>query len=224
MFIFFQIKMSRLAVTFVTGNKNKLAEVQAILGDVLPNLKSQAVDRKFKHNHMSIENNSVLVSIVPEYQGECEEIAKEKAKLAAEKVNGPVLTEDTSLCYNALQGLPGPYIKWFLEKLGHDGLNRLLAGYEDKTAYAQCIFAFCAGPNSEPIVFDGRCPGRIVPARGPTTFGWDPIFQPDDVNGQPGKQTFAEMDKKEKNLISHRSRSLQLVKEYFAKHPEYKSS
>jgi len=39
----------------------------------------------------------------------------------------------------------GPYIKWFLQKLGHDGLNRLLAGYEDKTAYAQCIFAYMAG-------------------------------------------------------------------------------
>jgi len=35
--------------------------------------------------------------------------------------------EDTSLCFNALGGLPGVYIKWFLEKLGHDGLNRMLA-------------------------------------------------------------------------------------------------
>lgn len=38
------------------------------------------------------------------------------------------MVEDTSLCYNALGGLPGVYIKWFLEKLGHDGLNKLLAG------------------------------------------------------------------------------------------------
>ena len=44
-----------------------------------------------------------------------------------------------------LHGYAGPYIKWFLQKLGHDGLNRLLAGYEDKTAYAQCIFAYMAG-------------------------------------------------------------------------------
>ncbi len=120
-----------------------------------------------------------------------------------------------------MHGLPGPYIKWFLDKIGHDGLNKLLAGYDDKTAYAQCVFAFCAGPTSEPIVFDGRCHGRIVQARGSTTFGWDPIFQPDNDQGQPGKQTFAEMDKNEKNRISHRSRSLQLVKDYFAQHPEY---
>ncbi len=97
-------------------------------------------------------------------------------------------------------------------------MNKLLAGFDDKTAYAQCIFAFCAGPKSEPIVFDGRCPGKIVPARGPNTFGWDPIFQPDEG----GNQTFAEMDKTVKNRISHRSRSLQLVKDYFAKHPEFR--
>ena len=51
-----------------------------------------------------------------------------------------VLTLLTFPCLSA-----GPYIKWFLQKLGHDGLNRLLAGYEDKTAYAQCIFAYMAG-------------------------------------------------------------------------------
>ena len=159
--------------------------------------------------------------LVPEYQGESEDISKEKAKIAAERIQGPVLVEDTSLCFNALHGLPGPYIKWFLDKLGHDGLNKLLAAYEDKTAYAQCVFSFCAGPSSEPITFVGRCPGRIVPARGPNSFGWDPIFQPDDEQGQPGKETFAEMDKTKKNQISHRSKSLQLVKDYFQKYPQY---
>lgn len=35
--------------------------------------------------------------------------------------------------------LSGPYIKWFLESLGHEGLNKILAGYEDKSAYAQLL-------------------------------------------------------------------------------------
>lgn len=61
------------------------------------------------------------------------------------QVGGAVMVEDTSLCFNACGGLPGPYIKWFLAKLGHDGLNRMLVGFEDKTAYAQCIFAFTPG-------------------------------------------------------------------------------
>ena len=46
----------------------------------------------------------------------------------------------------------GPYIKWFLEKLGHDGLNNLLAAYDDKSAYAQCIFAYASGPDATPQV------------------------------------------------------------------------
>ncbi|CAF0734971.1 unnamed protein product [Rotaria sordida] len=194
----------KMVVTYVTGNKNKLVEVQAILADALPNLRSQDLD-------------------LPEYQGEPEQITKGKAILAAQRINGPILVEDTSLHFNALHGLPGPYIKWFLDKLGHDGLNKLLAAYDDKTAYAQCVFAFCAGPSHQPITFTGRCPGRIVPARGPNTFGWDPIFQPDNEQGQAGEKTFAEMDKTIKNQISHRSRSLQLVKDYFDKHPEYVS-
>jgi inosine triphosphate pyrophosphatase len=48
---------------------------------------------------------------LPELQGEPEEVSSEKCVLAAQKVRGPVLVEDTSLCYNALGGLPGVYIK-----------------------------------------------------------------------------------------------------------------
>lgn len=64
------------------------------------------------------------------------------------QVGGAVIVEDTSLCFNAMGGLPGPYIKWFLQKLGHDGLNAMLAGFEDKTGYAQCIFAYSPGMHS----------------------------------------------------------------------------
>ena len=40
------------------------------------------------------------------------------------------------------------------------GLNNILAAYEDKSAYAQCIFSFSLGPGHTPVVFDGRTPGR----------------------------------------------------------------
>ncbi len=86
-------------------------------------------------------------------------------------MNGPVLVEDTSLCFNALGGLPGVYIKWFLDKTGHEGLNNLLAAYPDKSAYAQCIFSFSLGPGHEPTVYVGQTHGTIVPARGPLNFG-----------------------------------------------------
>jgi len=120
-----------------------------------------------------------------------------------------VLVEDTCLCFNALKGLPGPYIKWFLEKLGHEGLNKLLYGFEDKSAFALCTFSLSWGPGHDPIVFSGKTDGKIVEARGPKDFGWDPIFQPDGYD-----QTFAEMSKETKNSISHRRRALNKVREY----------
>jgi len=186
--------MSRRPVTFVTGNAKKLAEVQKIVGDSIA-----LVNRKID---------------LPELQGSPEDVSREKCKLAAKEVDGPVLVEDTSLCFNALNGLPGVYIKWFLEGIGHEGLNNLLAAYPDKTAYAQCIFSYSDGKDSEPEVFVGRTEGRIVPARGPADFGWDPVFEPAGFD-----RTYAELDKDVKNSISHRFRALEKVKAFLASRP-----
>jgi len=128
--------MAPKQLNFITGNKNKLTEVKAILGDNV-DLQSQALD---------------LVEI----QGTIEEISSDKCRRAAATVNGPVLVEDTCLCFNALKELPGPYIKWFLEALGHQGLNDMLAAFPDKSAQAVCTFAYCEGPGHEPIIFQGR--------------------------------------------------------------------
>ena len=64
---------------------------------------------------------------------------------------------------------------------------------------------------TEPILFEGRCEGQIVPPRGSEHFGWDPIFMPNEPNGK----TFAEMAKSDKNIISHRGRALEKLKTYF---------
>ena len=61
------------------------------------------------------------------------------------QVGGSVIVEDTCLCFEAYKGLPGPYVKWFLAKIGLEGLNNMLAAYDNKRAYAQCIFAFTPG-------------------------------------------------------------------------------
>jgi inosine triphosphate pyrophosphatase len=60
------------------------------------------------------------------------------------------------------------------------GLNSMLQGFEDKSATAICTFAYCAGPGEEALLFEGKTDGRIVPARGPSNFGWDPIFEAED--------------------------------------------
>ncbi|KAH8403137.1 hypothetical protein KR222_005835 [Zaprionus bogoriensis] len=199
-------------ITFVTGNAKKLEELIAILG---PNFPRTIVSKKVD---------------LPELQGEIEEIAIKKCKEAARQVDGPVLIEDTSLCFNALEGLPGPYIKWFLEKLHPEGLHRLLNGWEDKSARAICTFAFCESSSAEPQIFQGITEGVIVEPRGPRDFGWyveesgkvrrilrfgnilffrDPVFQPKGYD-----QTYAEIAKAEKNKISHRYRALDLLQKY----------
>jgi inosine triphosphate pyrophosphatase len=179
------------ALTFVTGNKKKLEEVERLMSASDGDFPFQLTNRKID---------------LPELQGEPLEIAEEKCRLAAKEVGGAVLTEDTSLCFNALGGLPGPYIKWFLEKCGHEGLNKMLTGFDDKSAYAQTIFAFTTGPDDEIHLFDGRTDGKIVPARGAKEFGWDPVFEA--AEGDLAGKTYAEMTNDEKNTISHRAKSM----------------
>jgi len=180
------------AVVFVTGNAKKLEEVTSILGPHVP----------FKLVNQKID--------LPELQGEIDEICKIKCREAARIIKGPVIVEDTCLCFKALGGLPGPYIKWFLDKIGPDGLHRMLMGWEDKSATAVCTMAYTESEDSEVILFQGRTEGKIVSPRGATDFGWDPCFQPIGYD-----MTYAEMPKSKKNEISHRFRAVFLMKEYF---------
>lgn len=180
-------------ITFVTGNAKKLEELIAILGSSFPR---KIISKKID---------------LPELQGEIDEISIKKAKTAYDQIKSPVLVEDTCLCFNALKGLPGPYIKWFLEKLGPEGLFTLLNGFEDKTAEAVCTFAYYSGEEqAEVILFQGRTKGVIVSPRGSRDFGWDPCFQPLGYN-----TTYAEMAKADKNKISHRFKALDKFRGHF---------
>lgn len=58
---------------------------------------------------------------VPEIQGSTQEVARAKVKAAAEILGTACITEDTALCFKAMNGLPGPFIKYFLAELGHSG-------------------------------------------------------------------------------------------------------
>ena len=211
--------MSTKIISFVTGNKNKVVELQKILSTTTNTTEN------------TTENTTIIIKSckidLPELQGEPSYIATEKCRLASLNSDEPILIEDTSLCFNALGGLPGPYIKWFLDKIGLDGLNKLLLGYEDKSAYAQTIFAYTEGKYKPIHLFIGRIDGKIVPERGQMGFGWDAIFQPDcdnevdrdgikNMNGIDNvKQTFGEMEECKKNRISHRYLALQKFKKFF---------
>lgn len=87
----------------------------------------------------------------------------------------------------------------------------MIDGFDsDRRAYAQTIIAYSPGPGKEIELFQGQTEGIIVRPRGDTNFGWDPIFQPNEGNGK----TYAEMEKDEKNAISHRGRAFAKFREY----------
>ena len=186
-----QKKLKRKVINFVSGNKNKLRELNEILSE---NFKDIIVKQ------LDID--------LPELQGIPEDIVRGKLKLAIEKskgLEGPVLVEDTSLCFNAYGGLPGPYIKYFLKSIKQEGLYKMACAFEDHSAYAQSIFGLQKNGNSEPHLFIGKTDGEIVSPRGQKNFGlsgWDPCFKPNCSS-----KTYAEMEEDEKNKISHRGKS-----------------
>ncbi|MBU1198979.1 MAG: RdgB/HAM1 family non-canonical purine NTP pyrophosphatase [Nanoarchaeota archaeon] len=179
-----------MKIHFVTGNKNKFKEAKDILKD-------------FDVEQIEID--------LPELQGEPEEIVKEKSKIAAEKSGKAVFVEDTSLCFDALNGLPGPYVKDFVKKIGIPGLAELALKYDDTSATALVCIGYCE-PEKEPFVFQGRVIGSIVSPRGDQGFQWDQIFMPEGYD-----KTFAEMSFEEKNKTSHRKLAFEEFRKWLTK-------
>ncbi len=155
-------------------------------------------------NHFDIENIKLNLD---ELQGERQYVAMKKAKLAAKQTGKTCIIDDTALCFDSLKGLPGIYIKHFLEKLGRDGLYKMLSNHENKSAEAVCSIGYCE-PGKEPKVFEGICNGKIVEPKG-DKFGWDPIFMPNGYD-----KTYAELDNEIKNTISHRHKALMKLRDF----------
>ena len=174
-----------MTLYFITGNSNKLKEAQQILG----NIEGKKLD-------------------LPEIQErDPRKIIEAKLRAAQSQHQGQFICDDTSLCFDCLGGLPGPFIKWFLEELGPQGLYDLVSKYDNHSATARCIIGYSNGDDIQ--FFEGVDRGTIVKPRGETTFGWDPIFLPDGH-----AKTYAQMTAVEKNAISHRTLALQQFKEY----------
>ncbi|KAL7500555.1 hypothetical protein ACHAWT_008376 [Skeletonema menzelii] len=184
----------KLNIAFVTGNAMKQREINTILSN--QNATSAGGE--------SFVNLRILDVDLPEIQEiNTEAVAKNKAIQGAQLAGGACVVEDTSLEFHALGGMPGPFIKWFQDKLGSDGLYKILIGYEDKSATAVCTLAFCPYPHADPVVFTGRCTGKITEPIEGRGFGWDTIFVPDGET-----EPFSCMSTEKKCLISHRSRAV----------------
>ena len=191
----------RKIINFVSGNKNKLKELNEILSSSIKDIEVKQLDID-----------------LPELQGYPEDIVKGKLKLALEKakdLKGPVLVEDTSLCFNAYGGLPGAYIKYFLKAIKPEGLYKMACAFDDHSAYAQSIYGLQKNEKEEPKLFIGKTDGEIVSPRGDNNFGWDPCFKP-----SCSKKTFAEMDDNEKNKISHRGKSTRAMINFLKKNED----
>ena len=192
---------NKKVINFVSGNKNKLRELNDMFNEYFKDIQVKQLDID-----------------LPELQGQPEDIVRGKLKLALEKskdLEGPVLVEDTSLCFNSYGGLPGPYIKYFLKAIKQEGLYKMACAFEDHSAYAQSIFGLQKDEKSEPHLFIGKTEGEIVSPRGQKNFGlsgWDPCFKPNCST-----KTYAEMEEDEKNKISHRGKSSKALIDYLKK-------
>jgi len=157
---------------FITGNKNKFAEVSAIL----PNVKQIDID-------------------LPEIQAiDAKEIIKAKLLEALNYKQAEFIVEDTSLYFDCLNGLPGPLIKWFMKTVGNDGLFNIAKKLGNSKAEARTIIGYAKRPG-EIHYFEGSVKGTIVSPEGKSGFGWDPIFRPDGYTKSFGELTQEEKTK-----------------------------
>lgn len=189
-------------IVFVTGNANKLREVQALLRD--------APGAAETEHSVNLVNRDLDLLEVQDL--DLKRIALEKLKQATAALpNGTsVFVEDTALRFDAFNGLPGAYIKWFLKSMTLAQIVQLLDPYENKGAEAITTLAY-ADSQGNTHIFQGITKGKIVDSRGPTTFGWDSIFEPQDNNWG---MTYAELSKDKKNEISHRAKAFAEFKKF----------
>ena len=136
--------------------------------------------------------------------------ARLKAHFAATATGLPALADDSGIEIDALNGAPGVYTaNWAETPTGRDftlAMTRTWAKLQAIQAPTPRTARFCctlvlAWPDGHDQVFEGHIAGQIVwPMRGHLGHGYDPIFQPAGFTA-----TFGEMDRWQKNQISHRA-------------------
>lgn len=144
--------------------------------------------------------------------------ARIKAHAATKATGLPSLADDSGIEIDALDRAPGVYTAdWAETPQGRDfamamsnSYEKIIASKVEKPWTARfCSTLVLAWPDGHDEVFEGRMEGQIVwPMRGDQGHGYDPIFQPEGYD-----ITFGEMERWEKNKISHRGKAFsQLVK------------
>jgi XTP/dITP diphosphohydrolase len=141
------------------------------------------------------------------------ENALAKARHASTRSGWPSLADDSGVCVDALAGAPGVHSARYAGEPKSDARNNealvaALQGVEDRRAHYYCVLVLVRSPDDpEPIIAEGRWPGRIVDTpRGSGGFGYDTHFE-DETTGLTG----AELPLEKKNALSHRGQAMRAL-------------
>ena len=203
-----------MKIILATNNEHKLSEIRSIFDkdiEVL-SMKDVGIDTDIEENGETIFENSRIKAVY--------------VTTELKKKNFPfpytVISDDTGLMVDALNGEPGVYSARYAGGEGHDSeanmqlLLKKLNGCENRKAHFSTIITLIeekASFLSHMMFFEGRVDGTILKEKhGTEGFGYDPIFQPDGYDC-----SFAELGIDLKNKISHRAIAIGKVAEYLAK-------
>ena len=203
-----------MKIILATNNEHKLSEIRSIFDkdiEVL-SMKDVGIDTDIEENGETIFENSRIKAVY--------------VTTELKKKNFPfpytVISDDTGLMVEALNGEPGVYSARYAGGEGHDSeanmqlLLKKLNGCENRKAHFSTIITLIeekASFLSHMMFFEGRVDGTILKEKhGTEGFGYDPIFQPDGYDC-----SFAELGIDIKNKIYHRAIAIGKVAEYLAK-------
>ncbi len=193
-------------ILFATGNEGKMREVRMILADL-------------GYEILSIKEAGITVDVVED--GETyEDNALIKARAVAACTRDIVLADDSGLEIDFLNREPGVYSARYLGadtsyRVKNAALLRRLEGVPEEKRTARFVCAIAAVlPGGRELTTRAAIEGRIgYEEKGTGGFGYDPIFYVPEL-----KKTTAELTGEEKNLVSHRGKALQLMKEELKKY------
>jgi len=187
-------------IIFFSNNKEKVREIKNLF-------------HVSKFKILDLSNFGHILS-PKETGGSFEQNAKIKSLCGFNKFNQVCFADDSGICIEALNGMPGVNSKNYLKnKKQNDVFKFIISEAKNKKKF-KAFFqtTICLSKNMNDHIFftgriDGEISNRIIGNNG---FGYDPIFIPKGY-----KKTFAEMTIEEKNNISHRGIALIKLKKYF---------
>lgn len=191
-------------IVFATNNNFKLEEVQAIIDQTC---------KECKIKILSLEDINFKIDI-PETKDTLEGNAIQKARFIKNHTGYDCFADDTGLQVDALNGQPGVYSARYAGPKANfsDNIRKLLKkmdGKKNRKANFKTVIALVMGSND--FLFEGEVEGNILEKpQGKGGFGYDPVFRP-----KKHRKSFAEMDNKKKNSISHRYHATQKLASWF---------